>query len=320
MADEKDDESRLWAAVATLLLLRNRRDQEEVARRLGLDLARLWPLLSFDDLDGTADAWVDSAVGFTARAFDDSAREAVDFHNNYMVARALQDSDLVPAPVETVVSPPHVNELSVRQKLLLTSVGTVKHAMPAPEKPTMLKALKATVGAAQTEALQGGREFTKSVSEMGVVTGWQRMTDGDPCAFCALLAAKGPVYQNLGRIARTDAKYLGDQQVPEDSAKVHWHCKCTLVPVYKDRPEPLTGWARVAYELWDQMGSAEAMLSWRDKRRLFRRRYDNLMESDPDSGVESDVADLRRQVNAALRSPKYRDERIRAALIAAARD
>lgn len=54
--------------------------------------------------------------------------------------------------------------------------------------------------------------------------GWRRVSDGDPCAFCAMLVSRGPAYTS-GRKALLRAS---------DGHKYHPHCGCTIEPVYGD--------------------------------------------------------------------------------------
>lgn len=206
----------------------------------------------------------------------------------------LEHVDVVDAPV--------FDERRVAAKLLATGPGKVRHLMPAPEADAMGAGLVSSSGAASTEALNGGRNFVRAMTGVQGLVGWQRLTDSDPCAFCALLASRGPSYHNFRRVAVTDAKYTsGDDGLggSEAAAKVHDHCKCVLVPVFEGLPEPLSGWSRVALELWESTaggGSAD------DKRRRYRNRFDRFKKLHPDEGVEVDVNVVRRMVDDVLKS------------------
>lgn len=78
--------------------------------------------------------------------------------------------------------------------------------------------------------------------------GYFRVVDADPCPFCAMLAARGPVY-NLQSFGESDGLFSGDGQF-----KVHTGCGCSLEPIYgrKGAGLPATNrdlakeWARVA--------------------------------------------------------------------------
>lgn len=52
---------------------------------------------------------------------------------------------------------------------------------------------------------------------------WRRVTDGDPCAFCAMLASRGPVYTETTALARGF-----------DGLRYHKGCGCTAEPWYGD--------------------------------------------------------------------------------------
>lgn len=50
---------------------------------------------------------------------------------------------------------------------------------------------------------------------------WRRVTDGDPCAFCAMLASRGPVYTETTSLTRGF-----------DGLRYHKGCGCTAEPWY----------------------------------------------------------------------------------------
>ena len=59
---------------------------------------------------------------------------------------------------------------------------------------------------------------------------WMRVTDADPCYFCAMLASRGAVY-DTERVATFINGIRGDQY--------HDHCNCIAVPIYShDAPMP----------------------------------------------------------------------------------
>lgn len=77
-------------------------------------------------------------------------------------------------------------------------------------------------GAAARQALMGGRmAIARGAQSDRRAIGWRRVTDGNPCAFCALLAGRGPVYK-----ARNVSVVRGD------SLRYHGHCGCTAEVVY----------------------------------------------------------------------------------------
>lgn len=86
-------------------------------------------------------------------------------------------------------------------------------------------------GAADREALRGGRDLISTASRADTrVLGWARITDGDPCAFCAMLASRGAVYKSRESAALIDAD--APPVAHEDMEKFHAMCHCQTVPVY----------------------------------------------------------------------------------------
>jgi hypothetical protein len=70
-------------------------------------------------------------------------------------------------------------------------------------------ALSTTLGTAARIALDGGRTTTlDTVKADPAAVGWWRMTDGDPCHFCAMLASRGIVFKEHS-FARSDARFIG---------------------------------------------------------------------------------------------------------------
>lgn len=79
---------------------------------------------------------------------------------------------------------------------------------------------RAAEGAARL-ALNAGRDYViQTVEQDRLAVGWMRVTDGDPCAFCLVLASRGPVYKS-----RTTAEFLA-----------HDNCGCVAVPVFTRDP------------------------------------------------------------------------------------
>lgn len=99
--------------------------------------------------------------------------------------------------------------------------------------------------------MNAGRDtIVESVEADRHALGWARVTDGNPCSFCRMLASRGPVYRGKG-----------------SGFKAHNHCGCTAEPVFHaDAPWP--GRAREFKEQWDQ---TTAGLSGRDARLAFRQ-------------------------------------------------
>lgn len=119
-------------------------------------------------------------------------------------------------------------------------------------------------GAAARQVLTGGRQSLLTLLQADDrVHRWVRVTDGDPCYFCAMLASRGPVY-----LSRETAGFVA-----------HDHCACTAEPVYHANA-PWPGRAQEFHDLWmkyihKQYSGAEARRQWRriiDQMRRENRR------------------------------------------------
>lgn len=122
--------------------------------------------------------------------------------------------------------------------------------------------------AADREAQRGGRDLIRRASQADQrVLGWARVTDGDPCGFCAMLASRGAVYRTR---AHAGIRGLGSEGLPEvhrdDLEKYHNGCHCQTVPIYS-RDEFLTDQARDYANQWREVTRGtegdEARRAWR---------------------------------------------------------
>jgi len=81
------------------------------------------------------------------------------------------------------------------------------------------RAKAATIGEAasqaQYEVLRAGREKVQQSAPR-----WRRVTDGNPCGFCAMVCSRGPAYRSA------DAAGQG--------RRYHAHCGCTVEPFFGD--------------------------------------------------------------------------------------
>lgn len=116
-------------------------------------------------------------------------------------------------------------------------------------------------GEVARQVLNGGRQtLLDSIDGDPRALGYTRVTDGAPCAFCALLAGRGPVYRS------------------EDSGafQAHRKCGCTAEPVYRDS-QPWPPSAQRYDALYRDAAKAvpKDTPDWSaEVRREFRRRYE----------------------------------------------
>ena len=114
------------------------------------------------------------------------------------------------------------------------------------------------VGAAQSRelveyVLDGGRDTViNTVQRDDRAVGWYRVTDGDPCAFCALLASRGAVYKS-----QRSASFGS-----------HPSCGCTAEPAFT-----ADKFRNTQSEQWNDL-YRRSTRGHRDKLNSFRRAYE----------------------------------------------
>lgn len=123
-------------------------------------------------------------------------------------------------------------------------------------------------GVATRHVLTGGRQSLLTLVEGDTqALGWVRVTDGDPCYFCAMLASRGPVYKKES-FAESDPRFVGPGTV-----KVHDHCACTLEAVYS-RGTLWPGRAAEFRRMWRE--HIQGRFSGKDAVREWRRVYERI--------------------------------------------
>jgi hypothetical protein len=177
----------------------------------------LWPLLKVADLDASTPRWVAANVESARRFQAESTALAAAYVSEYRVAEgATRFAPVVSAPFDArVEAATLVLAGPVRVKTL---IGSGTRSMDAPAM-----ALTKFSGIVRREALQGGRQLVALTTNADpVAIGWRRVTSGNPCTFCAMLASRGPAY---GSQAKATA-------VAGSGLRYHGHCNCTAEIVY----------------------------------------------------------------------------------------
>lgn len=195
-----------------------------------------WPLLDPGDLDGTVENWLRLAVPVVRAQHDASARLALAYLRAYRTFEAP-----TAAPAAAVA----VTPLDVQQAMTsLTVTGPVTVKSATARGLTLRAAsdlgLSTSARSAMRLALGGGRAtIIDSLASDPAAHGWARATSGDPCAFCALLAGRGPAYS-------------------EETAgfEAHDGCSCTAEPVYDRDADWPTG-SRQYAELYQEAKAAD---------------------------------------------------------------
>lgn len=228
----------------------------EAYRRLNARLAvltvaqmrQLWRLLDVDDIDGTVQGWLNAALPAIRQQRSISVGLSERYLRRFRIAEVGQ-------PLTGAVPPPRFSERAVRTSLLVTGPYRIRGLLGkgGSLEGAARAAFKASAAAATRHVLNGGRDLLlDAVSSDEVALGWVRVTDGNPCAFCALLASRGPVFKSAA----------------SGGFQAHDACGCTAEPVYS-RDTQWPGRAREWADLY-----ADAARGQRDPLNAFRRAYE----------------------------------------------
>jgi hypothetical protein len=214
-------------AAGRTLTEQHRLAQLQVRTRALRDYLALWPIWEGDE-ESFGQLAIASLV--LVRAYHGlSASVAAGYFQSFRQAEGVDGEAVTrlagPVDADKVVAGLHVTGRKSVAKSL-TAGRTPEDARSA--------ALTRTSGTVTRQVLTGGREtILLSVAEDKDARGWARVTDGDPCAFCALLASRGPVYK-----------------ADTVDFEAHDACGCAAEPVYGKSEWP--GRAREFHDLYNE--------------------------------------------------------------------
>jgi len=246
-------ESRADSSVA--LAASARMVQVAVRARLLQDVARLWPVLDPKRLNETFPGWLRAMMLLLRNYHGQSAAAASVF---YRKARA--DAILSPTPRALIKLAPAPAEEWMARALGYAGPGLLERDTVKPQT-----ALATTLGTSARIVLDGGRRTVLDTAQADpVAVGWYRVTDGDPCAFCALMAARpviggrGAIYQNEQTAGRNaDARFTGSGQF-----KFHNNCGCSVAPMFS-RDQGMPEVNQQAAEVYLNRGKGDALNAFR---------------------------------------------------------
>lgn len=199
---------------ATLLGRRLTEAHRLAQARLGastvVQLDPLWQLLDPVDLDRTVATWLRAVVPVVQRQNELSARLAA---NYYSAFRQVE----LGAPIQVL---PQLTAGTERVVTSMTVTGPVRIKSAAARGVQLARAAETafttSAGAAQRLALDGGRSTIQyNLANDNDAVGWERVTSGNSCDFCAAIADRGVVFK-------------------EDTADfaAHDNCSCASQPVF----------------------------------------------------------------------------------------
>lgn len=291
-------------------------DQEAIAANLVKQLIPLWQFQDFNDLDRSTPLFLTSAIPHVRTAYLQSQVAQAVYSNDVRMA-SLPDEVGLPMAVPHVELPdnviplrfdttfiPHVgtpdqpvvhfDDFPARDanvSLAITSNYGIKSQMPGPEDELMRKGLSNTAGAAVRHAMNGGRSVANNLVQFDrKVIGYARVTDTDPCAFCALLASRGAVY-GKGSFVEGNRKFKPNKEAPEGlpdewfPCRTHDHCRCYMRPVYS-QSQAMDADAKFYRKQWQDVRDEWYWLSNKKQIQKFREQYT------PFERPEADIHDV----------------------------
>lgn len=186
----------------------------------------LWEMLDPFDLDRSRGAWLTASLAAARLNFNQSSDIASTYVSSYQAVE-------VPGGNEVVLQP-RFNPQKVARDLDLAGPQYIKSLVRdgmSPEQARMA-AQSRMMGVSRKHSMGGGRELIDATTGQDRrAIGYRRVTDGDPCTFCALLASRGAHFGSQ----RAHSVYSSEQTAlvqASDGGKYHLHCGCTTEIVY----------------------------------------------------------------------------------------
>ena len=201
---------------------KHRRDQVRLAITADSQARRLWDAtLDLNDLTGTQPVWKKTMVDLLARWYQLSARMAARYLPQHREASIAQPGDGV-----TIAIPRFDKQQAAKEFDWMGATNIMWHlAKGQTEEAAWAAARSLFLGMFHEAVLTGGRRTIQEWAKKDPrAIGWRRVSDGDPCAFCAMLVSRGPVYLSEKTALKADTP----------SGKYHAHCGCTVEVVYGD--------------------------------------------------------------------------------------
>lgn len=156
----------------------------------------LWPRLQVSNLDDPA--WLGANVEAARRFFNQSVSLASEYVSEYRGVELGSDAGPIVGP--------EFDTATQRQALLLAGPVRVKMLVGGGMTGTAARAAARAKygGILRRQVLSGGRMMINETTAADTrAIGWRRVSDGNPCAFCAMLVTRGPVYSSSGKAVAT---------------------------------------------------------------------------------------------------------------------
>lgn len=219
----------------TRLTEQQRIAQVRLAVLVVAQMRQLWALLDAKDLANTVPGWLDASLRLVQQQYGTSSTIA---RRYYQAIRTVETG----ASYRAVLPTPEFVDRPAQVSLMVTGPVRIARAIRDGVDGSVLQAAIDTAFAESARAaamrvLDGGRDqLVAAVDADSDALGYARAAAPNACAFCLMLASRGPVYG-------------------ADSAdfQAHAGCGCTAEPVFS-RDQAWPEGSREARDLWDSSG------------------------------------------------------------------
>lgn len=194
------------------------------------DLFRLWGTVNPRELGSTLAPFIKAGLVIVRTGRRASAAAAGRYYVDFRRLEGVKG--------QVLITMPELPEESILEGALrgaaLSGIATARRAGRTPEEGARNGFVK-VAGSASALVLGGGREtLLNAIRGDAQAQGWQRVTDGAPCAFCRMIAGRGLVFKE----ATADFE-------------AHSHCGCSAEPYFAgSKPLPLNERFR---QEWDEV-------------------------------------------------------------------
>lgn len=219
-------------------------------------LRRIWPLLDLDRLKATMPAWQQAVAAVVTQLSAASGTIAAQGYLEDRSAAGIKGAMRVPpGPVPAAEQVATVLDWATRDLWSRTLT------------PQTVSTVQATVeGAAQKLVTDTGRDTViGAVKADRKARGYARVARPNCCAFCRMLASRGPVYKTAETAGEVEAStvYGGDAHGAVN--RYHDHCHCQVVPVFGawEPPAYARGWEQQWRDVTKGLSGNAARIAWR---------------------------------------------------------
>lgn len=221
------------------LTQQHRADQLAIRASMLRDLLALWEAaVDPFDLSRTIGPFASAGAVLVRGKHRDSAAVGRRYFREFRIAEgigAMRMPDAVEAP------PVRIAEGTLRGAALKGIISARRRGFSP--RSALQHGFTRASGSATSLTLNGGRETIRvGIASDEEALGWMRVTSGDPCHFCAIIAS------------RAETHLFSSEKTAD--FQPHDHCSCQPEPMYRGSELPELN--RRFREQWDQTGDVNA--------------------------------------------------------------